>query len=72
MHQKILRFYFDVGQDSDIIQAPALIQGSDSELVIVDKAYEANDLIQMIPDMGAMAVRPVGSNRNQQPECDDH
>jgi len=49
-----------------------LIQGSDPELVIVDKAYEANDLIQMIPDMGAMAVRPVGSNRNQQPECDDH
>ncbi len=41
-------------------------------MVIADKAYEANDLIQMIPDMGAMLVRPVGSNRNQQPESNDH
>ena len=41
-------------------------------MVIADKAYEANDLIQMIPDRGAMVVRPVGSNRNQQPESDDH
>jgi len=32
----------------------------------------SNDLIQMIPDMGAMVVRPVGSNRNQQPESNDH
>jgi len=44
----------------------------DPDVVIADKAYEANDLIQMIPDRGAMVVRPVGSNRNQQPESDDH
>ena len=55
-----------VGQDSDIIQ------GLNPEMVIADQAYEANDLIQMIPDMGAMVVRPVGSNRNQQPESEDH
>jgi len=55
-----------VGQDSDIIQ------GLNPEMVIADQAYEANDLIQMIPDMGAMVVRPVGSNRNQQPGSEDH
>jgi len=49
------------GQDYNIIQ------GLDPEMVITDKAYGANDLIQMIPDMGAMVVGPVGSNRNQQP-----
>jgi len=54
------------GQDYNIIQ------GLDPEMVITDKAYGANDLIQMIPDMGAMVVGPVGSNRNQQPESDDH
>jgi len=53
-------------QDSDIIQ------GLNPEMVIADQAYEANDLIQMIPDMGAMVVRLVGSNRNQQPESEDH
>ena len=60
------------GQDSDIIQAPALIEGLDPDMVIADKAYDANDFIQMIQDMGAMVVIPVRSNRNQQPECDYH
>ena len=49
-----------------------MIEGLNPEMVIADQAYEANDLIQMIPDMGAMVVRLVGSNRNQQPESDDH
>ncbi|MDP6998983.1 MAG: hypothetical protein QF569_23075, partial [Candidatus Poribacteria bacterium] len=49
-----------------------IIQGLNPEMVIADQAYEANDLIQMIPDMGAMVVRPVDSNRNQQPESEDH
>jgi len=37
------------GHDSDIIQAPALVEGLDPDMVIADKAYEANDLIQMTP-----------------------
>ena len=60
------------GQDSDIIQAPALIEGLDPDMVIADKAYDANDFIQMIQDMGAMVVIPARSNRNQQPESDHH
>jgi transposase len=60
------------GQDSDIIQAPALIEGLDPDMVIADKAYDANDFIQMIQGMGAMVVIPVRSNRNQQREYDHH
>jgi len=54
------------GQDSDIIQS------LNPEMVIADQAYEANDLIQMIPGMGVPVVILVQSNRNQQPESDDH
>ena len=60
------------GHDSDIIQAPALIEGLDPDMVIADKADGANDFIQMIQDMGAMMVIPVRSNRNQQREYDHH
>ncbi|MFP6722643.1 MAG: hypothetical protein VCF25_20575 [Candidatus Poribacteria bacterium] len=49
-----------------------MIQGLDPEMVIADKAYDANDFIQMIQDMGAMVVIPVRSNRNQQSESDHH
>ena len=58
-----LRSILTAGQDSDIIQAPALIEGLDPDMVIADKAYDANDIIQMIQDMGAMVVIPVRSNR---------
>ena len=51
------------GQDSDIIQAAALIESLDPDMVIADQAYDANDFIQMIQDMGAMVVIPVRSNR---------
>ena len=67
-----LRSILTAGQDSDIIQAPALIQGLDPDMVIADKAYDANDFIQMIQGMEAMVVIPVRSNRNQQPESHHH
>ena len=44
-----LRSILTAGQDSDIIQAPALIQGLNPDMVMADKADEANDLIQMTP-----------------------
>ena len=66
------RSILTAGQDSDIIQAPALAEGLDPDMVIADKAYEANDFIQMTKDMGAIAIVPVCSNRNQQREYDYH
>ena len=41
------------GQDCDIAQASTLIEGFDSDMVIADQAYDARDLIQMIPGMRA-------------------
>ena len=67
-----LRSILTAGQDSDIIQAPALIQGLDPDMVIADKADDANDFIQMIQDMGTMVVIPARRNRNQQPEPNHH
>ena len=66
------RSILTAGHDSDTIQAPALIEGLDPDMVIADQAYEVNDLIRMIQDMGAMVVIPVRSNRNQQREYDHH
>jgi len=48
------------------------MEGLDPDMVIADKAYDANDFIQMIQGMGAMVVIPARSNRNQQPESDLH
>ena len=48
------------------------MEGLDPEMVIADKADDANDFIQMIQGMGAMVVIPARSNRNQQPEYDHH
>ena len=67
-----LRSILTAGQDSDIIQAPALIEGLDPDMVIADKADDANDFIQMIQDMEAVVIIPACSNRNQQPESDHH
>ena len=48
------------------------MEGLDPDMMIADKADDANDFIQMIQDMGAMVVIPVRSNRNQQQESDHH
>ena len=48
------------------------MEGLDPEMVIADKADDANDFIQMIQGMEAMVVIPARSNRNQQPESDHH
>ena len=61
-----LRSILTAGQDSDIIQAPALIEGLDPDMVIADKAYDANDFIQMIQGMRAMVVIPVRSATNNE------
>ena len=40
------------------------MEGLDPNMVIADKADDANDFIQMIQGMEAMVVIPVRSNRN--------
>jgi transposase len=58
-----LRFILTAGQSGDILAAPALIDGFDTEAVLADKAYDSNALRALIADAGAQAVIP--SNRSR-------
>jgi transposase len=54
------------GQASDIAQAEGLIQGVPAEVVIGDKGYDSDALVQAVEAKGAEAVIPPRSNRKVQ------
>jgi transposase len=58
-----LRFILTAGQAGDITTAPALLAGLTASGVIADKAYDSNDLRDLIAEAGAEAVIP--SNRTR-------
>jgi transposase len=58
-----LRFILTAGQSGDILAAPALIDGFDTDAVLADKAYDSNALRAIIANAGAQAVIP--SNRSR-------
>ena len=51
------------GQASDVAQAGGLIEGVEAEVVIGDKGYDSDALVQAIEAKGAQAVIPPRSNR---------
>jgi transposase len=51
------------GQDHDVTQGPALIESSDAEKVIADKAYDSDPFIHAIEAKDAEAVIPPRKNR---------
>ena len=67
-----LRFILTGGQRHDITQAEALIDSSQYEHVVADKAYDANSLLKTIADSGAEAVIPPRKNRIEQRSYDKH
>jgi transposase len=58
-----LRFILTGGQVGDITTASDLLAGLAPEGVVADKAYDSNDLRDIIADSGAQAVIP--SNRTR-------
>ena len=58
-----LRLILSPGQAGDITTAPALLAGLRAGGVIADKAYDSNDLRDLIADSGAEAIIP--SNRTR-------
>jgi transposase len=58
-----LRFILTAGQAGDITTAPTLLAGLTAGGVIADKAYDSNDLRDLIAEAGAQAVIP--SNRTR-------
>src|SRR5258707_31213 len=51
------------GQEADVTQGEALIEGHDAEAVIADKGYDSDPLVRRIEGQGAKAVIPPKKNR---------
>ena len=62
----LVHFKLTGGNEHDGPHAKSLLRSIDSEAVIADKAYDANDLLAIIDQMGASAVIPSKANRKQQ------
>jgi transposase len=50
------------GQDADITHAPALLEGTEPEVVIGDKGYDQKELVDAIEARGGEAVIPTRKN----------
>jgi transposase len=60
-----LRFRLTAGQRHDNLAAKDLLEGFDARAVLADRAYDNNNLRQIIADMGAEAVIPSTRSRKQ-------
>jgi transposase len=60
---KPLRFRITAGQAHDITAAAGLLEGQKADAILADKAYDSNDLRELIADMKAEAVIPSKRNR---------
>jgi transposase len=58
-----VEFILTGGQEADINQGKALIEGHDVDAVIADKGYDGNDFVKAIEAGGAEAVIPPKKNR---------
>ena len=64
------RFVLSPGQEADVTHAPALLAGTAPEVVIADKGYDKQALVDDIETRGAEAVIPARSNRQAPREID--
>ena len=65
-----LHFALTTGQRADVSQAISLLTGTETGVVIADKAYESNLVLGFIRDQGAEAVIPPKANRKEPWEYD--
>jgi transposase len=65
-----LRIHLAAGNINDIDPAPDLIQGLRAEMVIADKAYDADKFIALVKDQGSVPVIPARSNRRERRRLD--
>jgi len=65
-----VEFILTGGQEADINQGKALIQGHDPKAVIADKGYDGDDFVATIEAGGAEAVIPPKKNRIVKREYD--
>lgn len=67
-----LDFKLTGGQAADITQAYSLIEGVKANYALMDKAYDADQLIEQLHAQGIIPVIPPKKNRNVQREYDEH
>lgn len=67
-----LDFILTAGQRHDVTQAPALLESCQSDYVIADTSYDADDLIALILSKGAIPVIPSRKNRTKVRDFDAH
>jgi transposase len=67
-----LDFRLTGGQVADVTQAEALLTGRQAQYGILDKAYDADKIIQLLESQGIIPVIPPRSNRKNPREYDLH
>lgn len=67
-----LKFILTPGQRNDITQGESLIKEFKNTMVIADKGYDSNALIQAIEDNNSAPIIPPKKNRKLQREYDSH
>ena len=67
-----LDFILTGGQAADITQAYILIKGVRATYALMDKAYDADKLIEQLISQGIIPVIPPKSNRKEPREYDKH
>jgi transposase len=67
-----LRFKLTAGQRHDITQAQALSEGFDSDFLIADKSYDADEFRRFILSQGIEPVIPSRAKRREPQHYDDH
>ena len=65
-----VRFILTGGQAADITQAIPLMQDIRSGVLMADKGYDADALLDWLKDRGISAVIPPKANRKVQRSCD--
>lgn len=67
-----LNFILTGGQAVDVTQADTLIEGVRATYALMDKAYDADKLIEQLKQQGIIPVIPPKSNRKEPREYDRH
>jgi transposase len=67
-----LKFILTGGHRADITQAYPLIEGVNATYALMDKAYDADKLIEELKSQGITPVIPPKSNRKVAREYDEH
>jgi transposase len=67
-----LKFILTPGQRNDITQANSLVQDLENTMLLADKGYDSNALIEQLEKQKCIPVIPSKKNRKQQRDYDRH